>query len=87
MVLHSTLTSEVGGSNLEPYVGRWQFLPMVGSLQYRTLTNCMYWFPLQRILPAVIMHMAYTMLKASLNPKYKINKYKSSTRIRITLVQ
>ena len=22
------------------------FLSLVGSLQYRTMTNCMYWFPL-----------------------------------------
>ena len=29
-------------------------LPLVGSLQYRTLTNCMYWFPLPFQLPAVI---------------------------------
>ena len=29
-------------------------LPLVGSLQYRTLTNCIYWFPLPFQLPAVI---------------------------------
>ena len=29
-------------------------LPLVGSLQYRTLTNCMYWFPLPSQLPVVI---------------------------------
>ena len=29
-------------------------LPLVGSLQYRTLTNCMYWFPLPFQLPIVI---------------------------------
>ena len=29
-------------------------LPLVGSLQYRTLTNCMYWFPLPFQLPVVI---------------------------------
>ena len=28
-------------------------LPLVGSLQYRTLTNCMYWFPLPFQLPVV----------------------------------
>ena len=28
-------------------------LPMVSSLQYRTLTNCMYWFPLTTKLPIV----------------------------------
>ena len=27
---------------------------LVGSLQYRTLTNCMYWFPLPFQLPVVI---------------------------------
>ena len=29
-------------------------LPLVGSLQYRTLTNYMYWFPLPFQLPVVI---------------------------------
>ena len=29
------------------------FLPMVGSLQYRTLTNCIYWFPPPIKLPVV----------------------------------
>ena len=29
-------------------------LPLVGSLQYRTFTNCMYWFPLPFQLPIVI---------------------------------
>ena len=29
-------------------------LPLVGSLQYRTLTNCIYWFPLPFQLPIVI---------------------------------
>ena len=29
-------------------------LPLVSSLQYRTLTNCMYWFPLPFQLPVVI---------------------------------
>ena len=29
-------------------------LLLVGSLQYRTLTNCMYWFPLPFQLPVVI---------------------------------
>ena len=29
-------------------------LPCVGSLQYRTMTNCMYWFPLPFQLPVVI---------------------------------
>ena len=29
-------------------------LPLVGSLQYRTLTNCMYWFPLPFQLPVLI---------------------------------
>ena len=30
--------------------------PMVGSLPYRTLTNCMYWFPLPIKLPVVTWH-------------------------------
>ena len=30
------------------------FLAIVGSLQYRTLTNCMYWFPLPIKLPVYI---------------------------------
>ena len=29
-------------------------LPLVGNLQYTTLTNCMYWFPLPFQLPVVI---------------------------------
>ena len=29
-------------------------LPLVGSLQYKTLTNCMYWFALPFQLPIVI---------------------------------
>ena len=29
-------------------------LSLVGSLEYRTLTNCMYWFPLPFQLPVVI---------------------------------
>ena len=29
-------------------------LPLVGSSQYRTLMNCMYWFPLPFQLPVVI---------------------------------
>ena len=29
-------------------------LPLIGSLQYRTLMNCMYWFPLPFQLPVVI---------------------------------
>ena len=29
-------------------------LPLVGSLQYRTLANSMYWFPLPFQLPVVI---------------------------------
>ena len=29
-------------------------LPLVGSLQYRTLMNCMYWFPLPFQLPVMI---------------------------------
>ena len=44
---HSPPTSEVEGSNAGPCVGKVDScLPMVGSLQRRTLTNCMYWFPL-----------------------------------------
>ena len=30
------------------------FLVIVGSLQYRSLTNCMYWFPLPKELPVVM---------------------------------
>ena len=30
------------------------FLPMVGSLHYRTLMNCMYWFPVPIKLPVDI---------------------------------
>ena len=38
-----------------PQVGKaGSCLPLVGSLQYRTLTNCMYWFPLPFQLPVVM---------------------------------
>ena len=42
VVTLSDPTSEIGVHiSARPQVGK-----MVGSLQYRTLTNCMYWFPL-----------------------------------------
>ena len=48
MVTLSPPTSEAGVWFLErPQVGKLVVvLPLVGSLQYRTLTNCMCWFPL-----------------------------------------
>ena len=54
------------GNMLASYLWGWQFEPetlcgkigscllLVDSLQYRTLTNCMYWFPLPIQLPIVI---------------------------------
>ena len=55
VVTHSTPTSEVGGSNHAFYVRKLLLaLRMVSSLQYRTLTNYMYWFPLPTKLPVVI---------------------------------
>ena len=41
-------TSEIGiRFPARPQVGNaGSCLPLVGSLQYRTLTNCLYWFPL-----------------------------------------
>ena len=51
-----TPTSEVGGSipvtTLSGKAG--SCLPLVGSLQYTTLANSMYWFPLPFQLPVVI---------------------------------
>ena len=51
-----TATSEVGGSipvtALSGKAG--SCLPLVGSLQYTTLANSMYWFPLPFQLPVVI---------------------------------
>ena len=62
-------------------------LPLVGSLQYRTLTNCMYWFPLPFQLPVVIWPVQCW--KRRKNPKQinewkgEIKRYKSPIRIRI----
>ena len=47
VVTHLPPSSEVGGSDPKPYVVKIVILLlMVGSLQYRNLTNCMYWFTL-----------------------------------------
>ena len=55
VVTHLPPTSKVSGSNPGSYVGKvGSCLPVVDSLQYRTLTNCMYWFPLPTKLPVVI---------------------------------
>ena len=41
-------------------------LPLVGSLQYRTLTNCMYWFPLPfPLVSTTHCDMACTVLKVT----------------------
>ena len=54
----NTLASHLGGRGLVPGMASsgkaGSCLPLVGSLQYRTLTNCMYWFPLPFQLPVVI---------------------------------
>ena len=54
------------GNSLASHLWGWRFkpwtlggklgscLPMVASLQYRTLTNCMYWYPLPTKLPVII---------------------------------
>ena len=46
----NTLASHLWGRGLVPSTASSgkaaSCLPLVGSLQYRTLTNCMYWFPL-----------------------------------------
>ena len=44
-------TSEVSSSNPG---NDGSFFSMVGSLQNRTLTNCMYWFPVLIKLPVII---------------------------------
>ena len=53
VVKRSPPTSEVGGSNLDLMWKSW-VVAMVCCLQYRTLTNCMYWFPLPTKLPVVV---------------------------------
>ena len=55
-----TLCGKVGGCLL-----------MVGSLQYRTLANCMYWFPLPTKLPVMI----YDLYSVESNVKPQINKH------------
>ena len=56
VVTLSPLTSEAGhsvpGTASSGKAG--SCLPLVGSLQYRTLMNSMYWFPLPFQLPVVI---------------------------------
>ena len=42
------------GQALDPMCKVGACLPMVGSLQYRTLSNCMYWFPLPIKIPVMI---------------------------------
>ena len=54
----NTLASHLLGPGMVPSMASsgkaGSCLPLVGSLQYRTLTNCMYWFPLPFQLPVVI---------------------------------
>ena len=47
-------------------------LPLVGSLQYRPLTNCMYWFPLPFQLPLSW----YDLSSVESDVKHQINKNK-----------
>ena len=56
VVTLSPPTSEAGGSTPGTASSgkAGSCLPSVGSLQYRTLANCMYWFPLPFQLPVVI---------------------------------
>ena len=56
VVTLSPPTSEAGGSvPVTASSGKaGSCLPLVGSLQYRTLTNCMHWFPPPFQLPVVI---------------------------------
>ena len=55
VVAHMSPTSEVDGSNPGPYVGK-MVVSYRRSAVYgtKTLTNCMYWFPLPLILPVMI---------------------------------
>ena len=49
LIFGNTLTFHVRGRRFKPRTlcGKGgNFSPIVGSLQYKTLTNCMYWFPL-----------------------------------------
>ena len=54
VVTHLPPTSEIGGSNPEPYVKVGGCLSMVDSVQCRTLTTCMCRFPLSVKLPILI---------------------------------
>ena len=54
VVTDSPPTSEAGSSYPGHYVGKVGSLTLVGSLQYRTLTNCMYWIRLPIKLSVVI---------------------------------
>ena len=58
MVAGNTLASHLSGWGLVPGMASsgkaGSSLLLVGSLQYRTLTNCMYWFTLPFQLPVVI---------------------------------
>ena len=74
---HSPPTCEVSSSNCGPYVGKaGSCLPMVISLQYRTLTSYMYWSPY--VYKTTHRDMTCTVLKATEPPpppkKKKINK-------------
>ena len=55
VVTLSPSTFEIG----VPFLAQYQVGMLVSSLQYRTLTNCMYWFP------TTLRNMTFTVLKAT----------------------
>ena len=55
VVTHLPPTSEVGGSNPGPYVGKLVVAYRWSEVRVQNLeTNCMYWFPLPTEQPIVI---------------------------------
>ena len=71
----NTLASHLWGRGLFPSTASsgkaGSCLPLVGSLQYRTLMNCMYWFPLPFQLPRCDI---YDLYSVESDVKLQINK-------------
>ena len=67
--IDNTVTSAVGCSNPSSYGKVGSCLLMVRSLPYRTLTNCMYWYPLP------IKLLRYDLSSVESDVKTQINKY------------
>ena len=76
----NTLTSHLCGRGSIPVMAvsgkAGSCLPLVGSLQYTTLANYMYWFPLPFQLPVVIWPVQCWKRRKTPNKQTKINEYK-----------